>query len=91
MIYSKILFSFCTEKFAVINCAKGEAESKIEEILSAQVKKFVIKSKTVTAEHCELNYEVRLKDNSTDFIDSLVETEGVESAVLVSHNGDYMN
>lgn len=92
-----VLIIFCNRKsadspfIAVISCERGKAETKIEEILSAKVKKFVIKSKTVTAERCELNYEIRLKDNSTDFIDELVETEGVESAVLVSYNGDYMN
>ena len=34
--------------------------------------------------------EVRLKDENTDFVNSLCELEGVESAVLVSYNGDYM-
>ena len=38
----------------------------------------------------ELNFEIRLTDDSTDFINELTEMEGVESAVLVSYNGDYM-
>ena len=32
----------------------------------------------------------RIKDDNTDFINDLSEIEGVESAVLVSYNGDYM-
>ena len=38
----------------------------------------------------EVNYDVRLVDDSTDFINALAEMEGVKSAVLVSYNGDYM-
>ena len=38
----------------------------------------------------ELNLEVRLKDENTDFVNSLCEMPGVQSTVLVSYNGDYM-
>ena len=38
----------------------------------------------------ELNLEIRLKDDNTDFINGLADFPGVESAVLVSYNGDYM-
>ena len=38
----------------------------------------------------ELNYEIRLADANTDFINELAEQNGIESAVLVSYNGDYM-
>ena len=38
----------------------------------------------------ELNYEVRLKSDNTDFISLMAQQEGVRSAVLVSYNGDYL-
>ena len=38
----------------------------------------------------ELNLEIRLKDDNTDFVNELARIEGVNSAVLVSYNGDYM-
>ena len=38
----------------------------------------------------ELNLEIRIKDENTDFINALAEMPGVSSAVLVSYNGDYM-
>ena len=38
----------------------------------------------------ELNLEVRLKSESTDFINALSDMKGVSSAVLVSYNGDYL-
>ena len=34
--------------------------------------------------------EIRLRDDNTDFINELSDMKGVESAVLVSYNGDYM-
>ena len=36
------------------------------------------------------SYQVRMKDENTDFINILSEMNGVQSAVLVSYNGDYM-
>ena len=50
----------------------------------------VIKSKSVSKGSIELNFEVRLKDDDTTFINQLSEVEGVSSAVLVSYDGDYM-
>ena len=50
----------------------------------------MVKSKTARKGSVELNLEVRLKDDNTDFVNKLSELEGVGSAVLVSYNGDYM-
>ena len=38
----------------------------------------------------ERGYEVSLKGDDTGFITTLSDMEGVNSAVLVSYNGDYM-
>ncbi len=38
----------------------------------------------------ELNYEVRLRDADTGFVNELGAMEGVGHVVLVSYNGDYM-
>ena len=38
----------------------------------------------------ELNLEIRMKDDNTDFINALSDMNGVNSAVLVSYNGEYM-
>ena len=75
---------------AVITCADHDAEQRAVQFLNAQVEKAVIKSKTAQAGHIELNYELRLKSDNTDFITALSEMEGVNSAVLVSYNGDYL-
>ena len=38
----------------------------------------------------ELNYEVRLKEDSNTFVNELEAMPGVSRVVLVSYNGDYM-
>ena len=56
----------------------------------SNVKKCVVKSKTAQKGLVELNLEIRLKTDNTDFINGLADLPGVDSAVLVSYNGDYM-
>lgn len=75
----------------VLQCRNTEAEQQAVSYLSQHTKKMVIKSKTARAGYIELNYEVRLRDEQTGFITELSELNGVESAVLVSYNGDYLS
>ena len=58
--------------------------------LKEKTNKCTVKSKTARKGSVELNLEIRLKDDNTDFVNQLSELEGVGSAVLVSYNGDYM-
>lgn len=75
----------------VIQCDGHDSESRAKEFLDSQVQRCVVKSKTAQKGAVELNLEIRLKDDNTDFINALAELEGVQSAVLVSYNGDYMS
>ncbi len=75
---------------AVISCRDRESEIRATDYLKSQVTKAVIKSKTAQSGSIELNYEIRLKKDDTDFITVLSEMDGVNSAVLVSYNGDYL-
>lgn len=63
---------------------------RVHEYLEKQVRRLVVKSKTAQKDAVELNLEIRLKDDNTDFVNTLAAMEGVNSAVLVSYNGDYM-
>ena len=74
----------------VLSCADKAAEDRAMELLKQNTVKCVCKSKTARAGQVELNLEVRLKDDNTDFVNALSALDGVESAVLVSYNGDYM-
>ena len=74
----------------VLSCADHEAETRAMEYLNARVERCTVKSKSAQNGLVELNMEVRLKDDDTDFINALSAMNGVNSAVLVSYNGDYM-
>lgn len=75
----------------VLQCRDGESEQQAAACPAQHTKKMVIKSKTARAGYIELNYEVRLRDENTGFITELSALNGVDSAVLVSYNGDYLS
>ncbi|MBS5145773.1 MAG: DUF4956 domain-containing protein [Butyricicoccus pullicaecorum] len=91
-----ILLVFINQKshthpyMVVLNCTDHDAEVKAKEFLSKNVIRTTIKSKTAIKGAIETNIEVRLKKDDTDFINILSEMPGVNSAVIVSYNGDYM-
>ena len=91
-----VLLVFANQKshvnpyIVVIRCADHASETNAMEFLSAQTQRCVIKSKTAQKGEVELNLEIRLKNDNTDFINTLADMSGVHSAVLVSYNGDYM-
>lgn len=58
--------------------------------IQGQVKRCVVKSKTAQQGAIELNLEVRMKDENTELVNILSEMNGIDHAVLVSYNGDYM-
>ncbi len=74
----------------VLHCNGSESEKKATAFLQSKTKKCVVKSKTARKGEIELNLEIRLESDNTDFINELSDMNGVESAVLVSYNGDYM-
>ena len=74
----------------VLSCVNHDAEAQAMKYVNAQVERCVVKSKSAQNGLVELNMEVRLKDDNTDFINALSAMNGVNSAVLVSYNGDYM-
>lgn len=74
----------------VIRCEDHESKLSASEFLKSQVQRSVVKSKTAQKDLIELNIEIRLKDDNTDFINTLADMSGVSSAVLVSYNGEYM-
>ena len=74
----------------VLSCGNHEAETAAMKYLNEQVERCVVKSKSAQNGLIELNMEVRLKDENTDFINKLSALQGVNSAVLVSYNGDYL-
>lgn len=74
----------------VLRCNGHDSETKAKSFLDSKTERSVVKSKTAQKGYVELNLEIRLKDDNTDFVNELADMDGVQSAVLVSYNGDYM-
>ena len=74
----------------VLNCDGHDSEVKAAELIKSKVSRMIVKSKSAQKGNLEINYEVRLKEDNTDFINELANLDGVRSAVLVSYNGEYM-
>ncbi len=82
--------SHCNPYIVVLSCSDGASEKEAVDFIRSCVKKCVIKSKTATKSNIELNLEIRMLNDDTDFINTLSDMPGVNSAVLVSYNGEYM-
>ena len=96
VVIGLILLVFANRKahvnpyIVVLSCDDKAAEDRALTLLKEKTAKCVCKSKTARAGQVELNLEVRLEDDNTDFVNELAALEGVQSAVLVSYNGEYM-
>lgn len=75
---------------AMVTCSDSAAEQAVNQFLAAAVEKSAVKSKTVTPGRIELNYEIRLKNDDTAFVNGIAGINGVASVALVSYNGEYM-
>ena len=80
----------CDPYILVMQCDGSQSEAEARAYLEHNTKRCAVKSKSAQKGLVEVNYDVRLVDDSTDFINALAGMEGVKSAVLVSYNGDYM-
>ena len=97
VIIGVILLIFANRKIhenpyvLVVNCDGDTAEKAAMEIISKETEKHQVKTKTVSRDAVELTCEVRMKNASTEFVNSLLAVSGVKNAVVVSYNGEYMS
>ena len=82
--------SHCNPYIVILSCSDAMTEKNAIDFLKSNVQKCVVKSKTATKDLIELNLEIRMLNDNTDFINALSTMPGVNSAVLVSYNGEYM-
>lgn len=76
----------------VINCENDNSENDALKLLSKNVQKYNVKSKTVSPVNgIEMTVEIGLKNNTTGFVNEISKVNGVSNVVLVSYNGDYMS
>ena len=96
LVIGAVLLVFVNKKshvdpyIVVLQCAGHESETRAQAYLERCAERCTVKSKTARKGAVELHMEIRLRNDDTDFINTLAEMEGVDSAVLVSYNGDYM-
>ena len=96
VVIGLILLIFANRKadvdpyIVVFRCDGKASEKAATAYLRKNTKRMAVKSKSVQRGEVEVNAEVRLAEDDTDFVNGLAEIEGVTSAVLVSYNGDYM-
>ncbi|MBQ8526528.1 MAG: DUF4956 domain-containing protein [Clostridia bacterium] len=97
VIIGVIIVLFSTRKIGdtpyilVVNCDNKEAENTSAALIKEEAKKSILKSKSVTKAGIELTYEIRIKEDDTDFVNKLYSCDGVSNAVLVTYNGEYMS
>ena len=75
----------------IVSCVNEEAEETALALTKEAAKRLLVKSKTVTAGRIEWTAELRLKEAGTVFVNRINEIAGVDSATLVSYNGEYMS
>jgi uncharacterized membrane protein YhiD involved in acid resistance len=75
----------------VTNCTDENAENAVMDILDKEAAHCVVKSKTVTTSGIELTAELRTKTASSAFVNAIAQLPGVETATLVSYNGEYLS
>ena len=74
----------------IVHLAESGMEGQIEGLLAKQVKRMALKSKTVTGgQGKELIYEICPSSTDSGFVDEISRMQGVESAVMVSYDGNY--
>lgn len=82
--------SHCNPYILVLQCDGSESEKNAKAFLEKNSQRCSVKSKSARKGAVEVNFEIRLKDDNTDFINKLADMQGIHSAVLVSYNGEYM-
>ena len=96
VIIGLILLFFVNKKdhrnpfIVVLSCRDHDTETVAMQYLNEHVERCVVKSKSAQNGLVEINAEIRLKDDNTDFVNELSAIDGVNSAALVSFNGEYM-
>ena len=74
----------------VLHCENADSEKTARELVEKHARALKLKSKTVLPDAVELNWEIRLKNDESSFVNELSSMPGVKHAALVSYNGDYM-
>ncbi|MDL2327328.1 DUF4956 domain-containing protein [Ruminococcaceae bacterium OttesenSCG-928-A11] len=73
----------------IVKSSGERAEKEVVQILTGNVPKFAVKTKTLADGKSEITYEVRLKAKNTSFVNQIDSLPDVESAVILSYDGNF--
>ena len=75
----------------IVSSENEEQETAILDLVKAGVKRYSLKTKTLSDAGMEYTLEVRLSNDDSAFAGGIRNLPGVRSVALVSYNGDYMS
>jgi len=74
----------------VVKYSDEKLEDTLAKTISEATKKFSVKSKSIMpGNDYEVTYEIRVKDNDSSFINAISKLNGVESAIMLSYDGNF--
>ena len=84
--------TFDTPYLIIVNCEDKSSEDACIAIIKRFYNKCRLKSKIVSSgKGTEFIYEIRGKNDNTEFIDEISKVAGVTNASLVSYNGEFLD
>ncbi len=83
-------FKINNNPYLLILKSSQEAESNVMDLMNT-IKGYSIKSKAIVNNSIEITAELRLENNDTKITNEFAMIRGVESAVLVKYDGDYVS
>ena len=84
-------FKSSSSPYLLILNYSNDTHAEVMKYIQDKLSTYSLKSKTVAKNHVELTIEIRLENDDTTFVNTLSEIKGVDNAVLVSYNGDYVS
>ena len=74
----------------IVKLEEELANAEVERIIAAETKKFALKSKSIMQMgEIETTYEIRIKQNDAKLMDHLTKVSGVQSAIMLSYDGNF--
>lgn len=80
-----------TPYLLVVQASSETADAAVRAILAGAKYRFSLKSKTISPAGVEATYELRLKEGGAGLVGEIAGINGVENAVLIAYNGDYVS
>ncbi len=82
---------FVSSYFLIIRAESSTVEKEVLDQVKFIYGKYSLRNKTVKENSLDLTIEVRSKEDKTHMVNKIQEINGVNSVILLSHQGDYIS